>query len=214
MSCNEDEPDNKIPVIQSIQVNPSSVSANGVVNISVIAGDPDGDFLTYSYVVTGGAISGSGPNVSWIAPSIPGAQSVTVTVSDGKGGTATGNGALTVEQSITQITGTASFLPGTAGDLNNAVVSMYTSRQNWLNNQPIKTYRITSVGAVANFALSNISPGNYYVDVWKDRDFNGFWSAGDFAGIYGNITLGADGLGEIQVGQGQTVNININMTIL
>jgi hypothetical protein len=214
VSCNEDEPDNKIPVIQSVQVNPSSVSANGIVTVSVVAGDPDGDFLTYSYFVTGGAINGTGPNVSWTAPSTPGAQSVTVTVSDGKGGTATGNGALTVEQSVTQITGTASFLPGTAGDLNNAVVNVYTSRENWLAYSPIKKARITSVGAVANFTITGINPGNYYVDVWKDNDNNGFWSAGDFVGVFGRRDLGADGLSEIQIAQGQTVNISIDMIIL
>ncbi|MBK6785355.1 MAG: PKD domain-containing protein [Saprospiraceae bacterium] len=214
-SCNKDDtPSNKAPNIAAVQVNPGSIGANGTVNIIVLAVDPDGDPLTYSYVVTGGAISGIGPNVSWTAPSTPGAHSVTVTVSDGKGGTATGNGSLTVQQAITQITGTAAFLAGVSGDLNNAKVSMYTTRDNWFNNNPIKTYRITTVGAVANFALTNINPGNYYVDVWKDNDNNGFWSAGDFVGIYGNLNLGADGLSEVQVGQGQTVNINIDMFIL
>ncbi|MBK8081418.1 MAG: PKD domain-containing protein [Saprospiraceae bacterium] len=214
-SCNKDDtPSNKIPVISAIQVNPASTAANGVVNITVLAVDPDGDQLTYSYVVTGGAINGIGPNVSWTAPSTPGAHSVTVTVSDGKGGTATGNGSLTVQQAITQITGTARFLAGTAGDLSNAKVSMYTTRDNWVNNNPIKFGAVNGVGAVVTFSLTNINPGNYYVDVWKDNDNNGFWSAGDFVGIYGNLNLGADGLTEVQVGQGQTVSINIDMIIL
>jgi hypothetical protein len=214
-SCNKDDtPSNKVPVISSIQVNPPSTAANGVVNITVLAVDPDGDPLTYSYVVTGGAISGIGPNVSWTAPSTPGAHSVTVTVSDGKGGTATGNGSLTVQQAITQITGTARFLAGTAGDLSNAKVSIYTTRDNWVNNNPIKFGAVNGVGAVVTFSLTNINPGNYYVDVWKDNDNNGFWSAGDFIGVYGNINLGADGLSEVQVGQGQTVNVSIDMFIL
>lgn len=85
-SCNKDEDVNSNPIIQSIQVNPNSVAANGVVTISVTAVDPDGDALTYAYVVTGGAISGVGPSVSWTAPSTSGANQVTVTVSDGKGG--------------------------------------------------------------------------------------------------------------------------------
>lgn len=214
VSCNEDEPDNKIPVIQSIQVNPSSISANGIVTVSVVAGDPDGDFLTYSYFVTGGAINGTGPNVSWTAPSTSGAQSVTVTVSDGKGGTATANGALTVQQAVTQVTGTARFLAGTAGDLSNAKVSLYTTRDNWLNNSPIKWGSVTGSGAVVNFTITGINAGNYYLDVWKDNDNNGFWSAGDFVGVYGDLNLGAGGLTEIQVGQGQSVNVSLNMIIL
>ncbi|MBK6365197.1 MAG: hypothetical protein IPF52_17675 [Saprospiraceae bacterium] len=91
---------------------------------------------------------------------------------------------------------------------------MYTTRDNWVNNNPIKFGAVNGVGAVVTFSLTNINPGNYYVDVWKDNDNNGFWSAGDFVGIYGNLNLGADGLTEVQVGQGQTVSINIDMFIL
>lgn len=212
-SCNDDEPSNKAPIIQSVQVNPGSVAANGVVSITVLAVDPDGDPLTYSYIVTGGAINGVGPNVSWTAPSVAGAQSVTVTVSDGKGGTAVGNGSLTVQQAVTQITGSAGFLAGSAGDLSNAKVSLYTTRDNWNNNNPIKWVAATGTGARVTFSISNINAGNYYLDVWKDNDNNGFWSAGDFVGVYGNINLGADGLTEIQVGMGQTVNVTIDMFI-
>lgn len=213
-SCNKDEDVNSNPIIQSIQVNPNSVAANGVVTISVTAVDPDGDALTYAYVVTGGAISGVGPSVSWTAPSTSGANQVTVTVSDGKGGTATGNGTLNVQQSVTQITGSARFLAGTAGDLSNAKVSLYTNRDNWVNNNPIKWVAVSGFGANVSFTVTGINPGNYYLDVWKDNDNNGFWSAGDFVGIYGNINLGADGLTEIQVVQGQTVGVTIDMFVL
>lgn len=212
-SCNDDEAGNKIPIIQSVQVNPSSIAANGVVSVTVLAIDPDGDVLTYSYIVTGGAINGTGPNVSWTAPSAAGAHSITVTVSDGKGGTATMNGSLTVQQPVTQITGSAGFLAGSAGDLSNAKVSIYTTRDNWNNNNPIKWVAATGNGARVTFAIPNINPGNYYLDVWKDNDNNGFWSAGDFVGVYGNINLGADGLTEIQVGSGQTVSVTIDMFI-
>ena len=47
-----------------------------------------------------------------------------------------------------------------------------------------------------------------------DNDNNGFWSAGDFVGVYGDLNLGAGGLTEIQVGQGQSVNVSLNMIIL
>ncbi len=213
ISCGKDEATNHAPVISSVTVNPSSVNANGVVSVNVVATDADNDQLTYSYVVTGGAITGSGANVSWTAPSTSGAHSLTVTVTDGKGGQASANGALTVLQPVTQITGTARFLAGTAGDLSNAKVSLYTTRDNWNNNNPIKFGAVVGSGANVTFALTNINPGNYYLDVWKDNNNDGVWSAGDFVGVYGNINLGADGLTEVQVSQGQTFSCSIDMFI-
>jgi hypothetical protein len=116
-SCKKDEEEkNNNPTVTSVMVTPGSVNANGIASVTVIATDPDNDPLTYSYNVTGGAISGSGAAVSWTAPSMEGAHSVTVTVSDGKGGQATGNGALTVLQAVTQVTGSARFPAGTSGD--------------------------------------------------------------------------------------------------
>lgn len=82
-SCKKES--NKTPVIASVSVNPASVNASGMVTVTVVASDPDGDELTYNYNVTGGAVSGTGPNVTWTAPSAEGAHSVNVTVSDGKG---------------------------------------------------------------------------------------------------------------------------------
>jgi hypothetical protein len=94
-SCKK-EASNGSPVITSVLVNPGSISANGSVSVTVTATDPNGDALTYSYSPNGGAISGSGPAVSWTAPSTEGSYSVNVTVSDGKGGTATMSGSLIV----------------------------------------------------------------------------------------------------------------------
>lgn len=63
-SCKEDEESNGIPTISSVLVTPASVNANGIVSVAVTATDPNNDPLTYSYTVTGGAISGSGASVS------------------------------------------------------------------------------------------------------------------------------------------------------
>jgi len=213
-SCKKDEESNKAPTITSVVVNPGTVNANGMVSITVTANDPDNDPLTYSYTVTGGSITGSGASVTWTAPSTAGAHSVTVTVSDGKGGTANGNGSLTVLPPVTQITGTAKFPAGTSGDLSNSKVSIYTSYDNWLNNQPIKFGAVTGGGASVSFTLTNVNPGNYYLDVWKDIDNSGTWSVTDYVGWYGSGGLGSPSLTEFQISEGQTFNCMVDMYII
>jgi hypothetical protein len=212
-NCKKDE-ENKSPTISAVVVTPGTVNANGIVTVTVTAADPENDPLTYGYVVTGGAIQGTGASVSWTAPSAAGAHSITVTVSDGNGGQAIGNGALTVLQPVTQITGTAKFPAGTSGDLSNSKVSIYTSYDNWLNNQPIKFGSVTGAGASVSFALIDVNPGNYYLDVWKDMDNDGYWSSTDYVGWYGSGGLGSPSLTEFQIADGQTFNCSVNMYII
>jgi hypothetical protein len=205
---------NSMPVVQSVTVTPSAVDPGQIASVSVIAVDPDMDPLTYAYTVNGGAINGTGPSVQWIAPSTAGAYSLTVQVSDGRGGTAQGNAALMVNQVeiFTGVSGTAGFLAGTSGDLSNAKVSLYTDIDKWNINSPIKYGAVTGAGASVTFKLS-ANPGNYYLDVWKDIDNNSFWSPGDFIGWYGSGGLGSPMLTEIQLAQGQNFAMVITMYI-
>lgn len=206
---------NNPPVVSGVMVNPASVDAGGMATVTVNATDMDGDALTYAYQVTGGSIMPSGAMAQWTAPSVPGAHSVTVTVSDGVA-TAMGTGALTVNQvvTVTRITGTASFPAGVNGDLGNSKVSIYTTLANWNNNSPIRFGAVTGSGSQVTFTLDNVLPGNYYLDVWKDNDNDAFWSAGDFIGWYGSGGLGSPFLTEIQLTEGQTMNLTVNMFII
>jgi hypothetical protein len=73
----------------------SAVSDKPEVTLVVKAIDPDGDSLSYEYSTTEGTISGEGRSVLWHLDGLPrGPHEVHVTVSDRKGGKATG--ALTV----------------------------------------------------------------------------------------------------------------------
>ena len=204
------EANNKAPLITSVVVNPQSVSAGGTVSVIVTASDPDGDNLTYSYQVTGGSINGIGPQVSWTAPSIQGAHSVTVTVTDGNGGQVSGQGSLNVQAQVTQISGICSWPIGQSGDLANAQVGIYTSFANWNNYQPIKIGKVNSDGS---YVISNIVPGNYLLDVWRDVNNNQVWDAGDYWGCFGTGSLGQQNVvfNEIQVVQGQNYVANIIM---
>jgi hypothetical protein len=61
-------------------------STSQTVQLSANASDPDGDTLYYSYTVTGGRITGEGPNVTWdLTGAAPGTYAATVAVDDGCG---------------------------------------------------------------------------------------------------------------------------------
>jgi hypothetical protein len=53
--------------------------------------DPDGDQLSYLWRATGGKITGEGSTVGWTSPGVSGEYTVTVIVSDGRGGNAEGS---------------------------------------------------------------------------------------------------------------------------
>lgn len=118
------------------------------------------------------------------------------------------------EDKNTIVKGTAYFPAGTSGDLSNSKVSLYTSWDNWVNNQPIKFVSVSGAGATVNFEITEVLPGNYYLDVWKDIDNDAFWSVNDYVGWYGSGGLGSPSLTEFQITDGQTLTFNIPMYIL
>ena len=195
-------------------INPELVAANSITTVTVSATDPDNDILSYAYSVNGGAISGDGPIVEWTAPPLAGAYGITVTVGDGKGGIAVNNGSLTVTPAQTQIVGTVIFPPGPSGDLSKAKVGLYTSYNNWVDHLPVKSGEVDGSGSSVTFSLSDVVPGNYYLDVWKNNDNDDIWSVGDFVGWYGSGDLSNPSLIEIQIQEGQTIPVSVNMWIL
>jgi hypothetical protein len=113
-------PPNQAPTISSVAAADSTVSTGEDTTISLTATDPDGDTLTYSWTATDGDITGTGSSVVWTPPSTPGTYIITVTVSDGKGGSHTSSTSVTVEPVvvnknpvITSVTpGSATVPPG------------------------------------------------------------------------------------------------------
>ena len=81
-------PANQLPVIDSLSADKTEVSTSSEAQIVATASDPDGDILTYQWSASGGTISGVGSAITWTAPAISDNYTVTVTVSDDKGGTA------------------------------------------------------------------------------------------------------------------------------
>jgi len=75
----------------SVNTNSTHLTYGVVATITVNASDPDGDQLTFAYAGAGGTVSASGPTATtatFTAGTQWGPASVTVTVSDGKGGSA------------------------------------------------------------------------------------------------------------------------------
>lgn len=104
----------------------------------------------------------------------------------------------------TQVTGQASLRAGSNGDLGNSMAAVYSSLEEWANYMPVAFVRVDGSGAQTSFALSNLVPGVYYLDIWKDVDNSGDWSVGDFVGWFGNGALGSPALTPLMVRDGQT----------
>jgi hypothetical protein len=109
---------NTPPVIASLAPSSSSVLPSGSCTVTCAASDAEGDTLTYTWSTTGGAISGTGSTITWTAPATEGTYNISVSVSDGKGGTDSDSCTIIVETRYGSIyiqstpTGASVFLDG------------------------------------------------------------------------------------------------------
>jgi len=79
---------NKAPIISSLEAEKPYLYAGEDAGFKVYACDPDGDDLSYEWSATAGNISGEGAAATWTAPQTPQTCTITVKVSDGRGGEA------------------------------------------------------------------------------------------------------------------------------
>lgn len=98
---------NNPPTVDLVATVSSTVQVGSTITLTAANGsDPDGDAITYSWSASGGSLSGTaGTPVTWTAPGTIGQITITLTASDGKGGTASKDLVLTVSSSAPTPTG-------------------------------------------------------------------------------------------------------------
>jgi len=89
-----------------------------------VAADPDDDPITYSWAASGGTITGTGTQVTWESPKSPGSFTITLTVSDNRGGQTTGNVTVTVQPTTTTVT--LNPIPSETGTVDERNATDYT----------------------------------------------------------------------------------------
>jgi hypothetical protein len=201
-SCSKDE-DNSDPSVVILKMEPSTINANGIVNVSIAASDPDKDELMITYQVTGGTVTGSGTQAFWIAPATEGQYKITAFADDGNGGTTSDEMTITVTAPVTQISGIAEIQGGGA-DLSGAKVFLYSEYPS--TTYPAKYAIVAGEGVKAVFNINGITAGDYYILLWKDVDGNGSPSEKDLIGWYGTGNYHSPAYDKIQIAEGETFN--------
>jgi outer membrane protein OmpA-like peptidoglycan-associated protein len=162
-------PPNHPPTV-AVTANPVKVFAGSgdSIVLQAQAADPDNDTLNYKWTATGGGIDGTGNEVRWKSDGVnPGTYTATVTVDDGRGGTANASTEFKVEEKPnTPPTITCAANPAT---INVGQRSAITSTASDPDNDKL-TYsyttsggRITGSGANVQFEGAGVAPGTYTV---------------------------------------------------
>ena len=76
---------NHSPIISALIAQPSTLEAGQHSYLTCHAADQDGDILNYSWISSGGAITGNGPGITWKAPGQTGNYSISCEVMDNSG---------------------------------------------------------------------------------------------------------------------------------
>jgi len=130
---------NTPPVIANLTPSTTDLAPEDSCTVGCVASDADGDTLTYAWTATGGTITGTGNSVSWEAPAAEGTYTISVSVSDGNGGTASDSVDIIVEMKYGAIdiqsdpAGAAVFLNG------------------------------VDTGNITPYVITNLTPGSYTV---------------------------------------------------
>ncbi|MCG2789465.1 MAG: PKD domain-containing protein [Actinomycetia bacterium] len=95
---------NSNPVINSITLSSATIEINKIYNVTANATDPDGDTLTYKWTTSGGTINDDSTNpMKWTTPGSAGSYTITLKVTDGKGGEATQSKDVSVETAVVNL---------------------------------------------------------------------------------------------------------------
>jgi hypothetical protein len=99
----------------------------------------------------------------------------------------------------------------TTGTIAGTRVAVYANFDDWNADRTLQ-----SVGADANgnYSISNLPPGTYYLDAWKDQNGDGNISLGDLYNVYGSGTWPNYQLSPISIAAGQTASVSLQLVQL
>lgn len=106
---------NRPPVVSSLTPASWQSHPSGMVEIQVVAADPDGDNVNITWQATGGSINGSGYVIQWQAPNQYGVYTITAIATDGKGGSAQQSIDISVSANQPPYLGSLTAKPPTVG---------------------------------------------------------------------------------------------------
>jgi len=95
---------NQSPVISKITANPAEVLYGDSTTIISVVADPDDDPITYSWSATEGTITGTGRQVTWVAPDKSGNFNIALTARDNRDGQTAGSVTVTVSPPTKTVT--------------------------------------------------------------------------------------------------------------
>jgi outer membrane protein OmpA-like peptidoglycan-associated protein len=144
------------------------VGSSDSIALKAVANDPDGDTLNYKWSATGGGIEGTGAEVRWNSKDVKeGTYTATVTVDDGRGGTASASADMRVEAKpntpptiscaanpATITVGQRSSIAATASDADNDTLTY---------SYKASGGRVSGSGANVQFDSTGVAPGSYTI---------------------------------------------------
>jgi hypothetical protein len=184
------QPPNQSPVISSVTANPAEVVAGDSATITAVASDPDDDPITLTWSASDGTVTGSGKQVTWKS-SKSGSATISLTVSDNRGGQATGSATVNVLPATTTVT--LNPVPSETGtvDQRNATDYSVTKAGDDANNVGYRAFWSFDIGSLAGkdiqsatlkFTTKSIT-GNPLAYNMPPLGLGGLWLWKD---IYGN----------------------------
>jgi hypothetical protein len=213
-SC--DEKMDTAPVIKSLTLTPDTVRVGETTLVTVNAIDQDGDQIIYSYTTTGGMVEGYGDTVTWTAPDTYGNYVLKLLVTDGSGNNTTDSATLVVlpPENQTRIKGIAAFANSIGLDLAGSKARLFTSYDDWNEGKYAFISPVSGLGPIVQFSFSELLPGTYLLDIWKDNDNSSTRNAGDYYGWNGSGIPENPSLYQIEIPIDSTYTFNIQMYLL
>jgi uncharacterized protein (DUF2141 family) len=119
----------------------------------------------------------------------------------------------TEEEDLTPgtISGNLTLQAGVTGNLDGTRVAIYISIADWQNDSTFRSALAVGGGASASYTISDVPPGTYYLDAWKDENGNMQFDSGDLFGVYGTSQWPNPSLTAFFLSAGEDLTIDVTL---